>query len=69
MAEGSSSLNAGLAESAILPPKHPSTSYFSPLSGLYGGFSKWRASLGLPNPGTVENLTKEAKSELALFKS
>jgi hypothetical protein len=37
---------------------------FSPLANVYSRFSSWRAALGLPNPGSVENLQKEAKSEL-----
>ncbi len=37
---------------------------FSPLANAYSRFSSWRAALGLPNPGSVENLQKEAKSEL-----
>ncbi|KAI0031718.1 eukaryotic porin-domain-containing protein [Vararia minispora EC-137] len=37
----------------------------SPLANAYNRFSSWRASLGLPGPGTVENLGKEAKQALA----
>ncbi|KAJ7774596.1 eukaryotic porin-domain-containing protein [Mycena maculata] len=40
-------------------------SYFAPVSPFfdaYDRFSLWRADLGLPHPGTVENLQKEAKS-------
>ncbi|KAJ7632633.1 eukaryotic porin-domain-containing protein [Roridomyces roridus] len=40
-------------------------SYFTPISPLfnaYDRFSLWRADLGLPQPGTVENLQKEVKS-------
>ncbi|KAJ6547576.1 eukaryotic porin-domain-containing protein [Mycena capillaripes] len=40
-------------------------SYFAPVSPLfnaYDRFSLWRADLGLPHPGTVENLQKETKS-------
>ncbi|KAF8590596.1 hypothetical protein K439DRAFT_1627843 [Ramaria rubella] len=43
----------------------PSSSYFSalaPLNSFYNKFSQWRISLGLPNPGTVENLQKEVKN-------
>ncbi|KDQ60810.1 hypothetical protein JAAARDRAFT_151570 [Jaapia argillacea MUCL 33604] len=29
---------------------------------VYNRFSKWRSDLGLPNPGSVENLQKEVKS-------
>ncbi|KAI0006040.1 eukaryotic porin-domain-containing protein [Russula compacta] len=35
---------------------------FSPLGNAYSRFSSWRAALGLPNPGTVENLQKEVKT-------
>ncbi|KAI0273639.1 eukaryotic porin-domain-containing protein [Gloeopeniophorella convolvens] len=34
----------------------------SPLANVYSRFSSWRTALGLPNPGTVENLQKEVKS-------
>jgi hypothetical protein len=37
---------------------------FSPFANVYSRFSSWRAALGLPNPGSVENLAKEVKSEL-----
>ncbi|KAJ7685198.1 eukaryotic porin-domain-containing protein [Mycena polygramma] len=40
-------------------------SYFAPISPLfnaYDRFALWRADLGLPHPGTVENLHKETKS-------
>jgi hypothetical protein len=37
---------------------------FSPFANVYSRFSSWRAALGLPNPGSVENLQKEVKSEL-----
>jgi hypothetical protein len=48
----------------VAPSKNssPFTS-FSPLAGAYSRFSSWRTALGLPNPGTVENLQKEVKSE------
>jgi mitochondrial import receptor subunit TOM40 len=35
---------------------------FAPFSNIYNRFSQWRTDLGLPNPGTVENLQKEVKS-------
>src|SRR5713101_4989393 len=38
---------------------------FSPFANGYSRFSSWRAALGLPNPGSVENLQKEVKSELS----
>jgi hypothetical protein len=37
---------------------------FSPLANAYSRLSSWRTALGLPNPGSVENLQKEVKSEL-----
>lgn len=57
---------------AIFDPYAPSAplttkpSYWIPLSpfnDMYDRFSQWRADLGLPHPGTVENLQKEVKSE------
>jgi mitochondrial import receptor subunit TOM40 len=39
-------------------------SYFNPVSpffNVYDRFARWRADLGLPQPGTVENLQKEVK--------
>ncbi len=35
---------------------------FSPVNNVYSRFSQWRTSLGLPNPGTSENVQKEVKS-------
>ncbi|KAJ7449824.1 eukaryotic porin-domain-containing protein [Mycena latifolia] len=51
----------------LLDPYSPSLrhSYFAPISPLfnaYDRFALWRADLGLPHPGTVENLQKETKS-------
>lgn len=39
-------------------------SYFNPVSPFFNAyvrFARWRAVLGLPQPGTVENLQKEVK--------
>jgi len=44
----------------------PFASVVSPLANVYDRFSQWRSALGLSNPGTVENLTKEVKCELRL---
>ncbi|RPD66341.1 mitochondrial import receptor subunit tom40 [Lentinus tigrinus ALCF2SS1-7] len=44
------------------PPPTPGPSRW-PFS-FYNRFSAWRTSLDLPNPGTSENLTKEAKNTL-----
>lgn len=58
----------------LLDPYSPSSplgskySYFLPLSPLinaYDRFAQWREDLGLPHPGTVENIQKEAKGFLA----
>jgi mitochondrial import receptor subunit TOM40 len=38
-------------------------SAFTPLASAYSRFSSWRTGLGFSNPGTVENLQKEVKSE------
>ncbi|KAL1944641.1 hypothetical protein VTO73DRAFT_3071 [Trametes versicolor] len=35
-----------------------------PFGSIYNRFATWRKSLDLPNPGTVENLSKEAKQTL-----
>ena len=42
----------------------PFASAVSPLTKVYDRFSQWKTTLGLSNPGTVENLTKEVKCEL-----
>lgn len=46
-------------------------SYFNPVSpffNAYDRFASWRADLGLPQPGSVENLQKEVKGKsLSLF--
>lgn len=44
------------------PASSSSSSSKSPLGSLIGRLSQWRASLDLPNPGTVENLQKEVKN-------
>jgi len=50
----------------ISSPSAPSKStLFFPLNSftnVYNRFSQWRSDLGLPNPGTVENLQKEVKT-------
>lgn len=46
------------------PAKSTAYSYFNPLSPLhnvYNRFARWRTELGLPQPGSVENLQKEVK--------
>lgn len=51
------------------PYVHPTPvvpSYFNPVSpffNAYDRFARWRADLGLPQPGTVENLQKEVKGK------
>ena len=44
----------------------PFISVVSPLANVYDRFSQWKIALGLSNPGTVENITKEVKCELRL---
>lgn len=39
----------------------PPVTSSNPLVNIYSRFSQWRTSLGLPSPGTVENLQKEVK--------
>jgi mitochondrial import receptor subunit TOM40 len=46
------------------PPASSYSSYFNPVSpffNAYDRFSSWRRDLGLPHPGSVENLGKEVK--------
>ncbi|CAK5277691.1 unnamed protein product [Mycena citricolor] len=40
----------------------PFSTALSPISNAYDRFAQWRTDLGLPHPGTVENLQKEIKS-------
>ncbi|KAJ3562373.1 hypothetical protein NP233_g9616 [Leucocoprinus birnbaumii] len=50
---------AASSQPAVVP------SYFNPVSPLWNvidRFNQWRADLGLPHPGTVENLQKEVKA-------
>ncbi|KAF7304895.1 ATP-bind-3 domain-containing protein [Mycena kentingensis (nom. inval.)] len=42
--------------------RYPYFSAFSPFFNAYDRFALWRSDLGLPAPGTVENLQKETKS-------
>ena len=51
------------------PPSSSSKPSQSALGSLYSRLSSWRASLELPNPGTVENLQKEVKSMLNFLSS
>lgn len=47
-------------------------SYFNPVSpffNAYDRFARWRADIGLPQPGTVENLQKETKCNIPSFVS
>ena len=48
------------------PNPLPSSSFnpFSPLTNAYKRFAKWRTDLGLPQPGTIENIQKEVKGRL-----
>lgn len=48
------------------PEPSVTNSYFNPVSpffNAYDRFARWRADLGLPQPGTVENLQKEVKGD------
>jgi hypothetical protein len=44
------------------PPPGFLTTAVSPVASLYERFSQWRTLFGLPNPGQVEDLQKEVKS-------
>jgi mitochondrial import receptor subunit TOM40 len=59
-----------IPEKPVIPEQTPSRqpivapSYFNPVSPLWNAidrFNQWRSDLGLPHPGTVENLQKEVK--------
>lgn len=54
------SLEKDAQPSTYAPEKSTAYSYFNPLS-IYNRFARWRADLGLPQPGTIENLQKEVK--------
>jgi mitochondrial import receptor subunit TOM40 len=48
------------------PPIPVASSYFNPISpffNAYDRFASWRRDLGLPHPGSVENIGKEVKGE------
>lgn len=49
----------------LIPPSSPSPSS-APFSSYFSRFSKWREDLGLPNPGSVENLQKEVKGAYSI---
>jgi mitochondrial import receptor subunit TOM40 len=49
-------------ETPAEPKKSTLFSAFSPLANAHARFSSWRTTLGLPNPGSVENLQKEVKT-------
>ncbi|KAF5315857.1 hypothetical protein D9611_004702 [Ephemerocybe angulata] len=62
---------ASISEKTIPPPPPPAppvllpSSYFNPVSpffNAYDRFATWRRDLGLPHPGSVENLGKEVKA-------
>lgn len=44
------------------PPPKSRHGFLSPFLSTYDRFTQWRADLGLPQPGTVENLQKEVKA-------
>lgn len=52
------------------PVNSTAHTYFNPLSpfhNVYNRFARWRADLGLPQPGSVENLQKEVKGIVLLI--
>ena len=55
------------APSAFSPYLDAVASIFHPVAGpvmnTYGRFHGWKESMGLVQPGTVENLTKEVSRE------
>ena len=56
------------APSAFTPYLDAVSSLFHPMTGpvmnTYNRFHGWKESMGLVQPGTVENLTKEVSREL-----
>ena len=50
-------------ETPVQSKKSTLFSAFSPLANAHTRFFSWRTALGLPNPGSVENIQKEVKSE------
>jgi len=66
MASPSLAEKTGLVDPYSSPAPEPRKSFiyipFTPFFNIYNRFSQWRSDLGLPNPGTVENLQKEVKS-------
>ena len=59
------------ASSSSSVPSERSTFFhaLSPFANVYNGFVRWKRSLDLPSPGTVENLQKEVKSAYAFISS
>ena len=61
-------LPGSYAETPAQSKKSTFFSAFSPLANVHSRFSSWRTALSLPNPGTVENLQKEVKSQYFIFR-
>jgi len=66
--------SAQLQKDVVIDPHHPATpswsSYFNPISPLKDAFERivqFKADLGLPHPGTVENIQKEVKGSRLHF--
>lgn len=45
----------------------PGFGLLSPLQNAYSRLARWRADLGLPQPGSVENLQKEVKGICLIY--
>lgn len=58
------SSSASPASSSSSPSSERSTFFhvLSPFANVYNGFARWKQSLELPSPGTMENLQKEVKN-------
>jgi hypothetical protein len=66
VSESPAAPSPSLPESPTVAP-----SYFNPVSPLWNAldrFNQWRADLGLPHPGSVENLQKEVKGARFSFR-
>jgi mitochondrial import receptor subunit TOM40 len=51
-------------QSELPPSKSAYLNVISPLTNAWNRYSEWRTGLGLPNPGTAEQLQKEVKGTL-----
>lgn len=67
-ATGSSLEKDAHYETSISVDSSPSSSsgVFGPALNIYNRIGQWKEALGLPNPGTVENISKEVKGTFSI---